>query len=244
MGTAQLVFEGVLPEVTWPEVTSVTWQEVTSVTWLEVTSITCHVRKYVLRMRNRLRNIYPSGAFWPEVTKSPDRKRPCPEVVLTRSMFYACPAFSPRFFLSSSNMATGCDRRSLDPFGVPLGVCMRNRKLRNTRSDRRSRDPFGSVIEVFSTTSASYNHRKPRVLYLAWLPELPTHVLYLAMWLELALVICPLLFSYSVYIGCVVLQGCPSPMTFYELALIIFFFLSFLLFILSFFFFSYNMFHK
>jgi hypothetical protein len=31
----------------------------------------------------------------------------------------------------------------------------------------------------------------------------------------------PLLFSYSVYIGCVVLQGCPSPMTFYELALII-----------------------
>ena len=25
--------------------------------------------------------------------------------------------FSPRFFLSSSNMATGCDLRSLDPFG-------------------------------------------------------------------------------------------------------------------------------
>ena len=25
------------------------------------------------------------------------------------------PGFSPLFFLSSSNMATGCDRRSLDP---------------------------------------------------------------------------------------------------------------------------------
>ena len=38
-------------------------------------------------------------------------------------------------------MATGCDGRSLDPFGVPLGVRMRNRKLCNTRSD-----PFGSVL--------------------------------------------------------------------------------------------------
>ena len=27
------------------------------------------------------------------------------------------PGFFPRFFLSSSNMATGCDLRSLDPFG-------------------------------------------------------------------------------------------------------------------------------
>jgi hypothetical protein len=33
----------------------------------EVTSVI--VRKYVLRMRNRkLRHIYPSGVFWPEVT--------------------------------------------------------------------------------------------------------------------------------------------------------------------------------
>jgi hypothetical protein len=85
------------------------------------------------------------------------------------------------FFLSSSNMATGCDQRSLDPFGVPLGVCMRNRKLCNSRSDRRSRESFGSVHGVFSTTSASYNPRKPRVLYSAW-------------WLELALVICPFYF--------------------------------------------------
>jgi hypothetical protein len=65
-------------------------------------------------------------------------------------------------------MATECDRRSLDPLRGSLGVRMRNRKLRNTRSDRRSRDPFGSVLVVFSTTAASYNPRKPRVIYLAW----------------------------------------------------------------------------
>ena len=58
-------------------------------------------------MHNRkLRNIHHSGDFWPEVTKSRDRKRPCPEVVLTRSRFCACPAFSPRFFLSSSTVVT------------------------------------------------------------------------------------------------------------------------------------------
>ena len=117
------------------------------------------------------------------------------------------PGFFLRFFLSSSNMATGCDLRSLDPFGVPLGVLMRNRKLHNTGSDRRSLDPFGSVHGVFSMTSASYNHRKPRILYLAWwlelntrilylawLLELNTRVLYLAWWLELALVICTFYF--------------------------------------------------
>jgi hypothetical protein len=101
-----------------------------------------------------------------------------PEVALTGSRFCACPAFSPRFFLSSSTMVT---EGQLTPFGVPLDVRMRNRKLRNTRNDRKSRDPFGSVLGVFSTTSASYNHRKPHVLYLAW-------------WLELALVICPFYF--------------------------------------------------
>jgi hypothetical protein len=61
MGTAQVTFEGVLPEVTWPEVTLVTWPI--------VTSVTCPVRKYVLRMRNRkLRHIRPSRVLWPEVT--------------------------------------------------------------------------------------------------------------------------------------------------------------------------------
>jgi hypothetical protein len=66
MGISQVAFAGVLPEVT----------------WLEVTLVTCPVRKYVMRMRNRkLRNILPSGAFSPEVTsgshvtgRDPDRK--------------------------------------------------------------------------------------------------------------------------------------------------------------------------
>ena len=147
--------------------------------WPEVTSVTCPVRKYVLSMHNRkLRHIRPSGVFWPEMSKSHDRKWICPEPVLAGSMFCSCPVFSRVFFLRSSNMATECDRRSLDPLRGSLGVRMRNRKLRNTRSDRRSRDPFGSVLVVFSTTAASYNPRKPRVIYLAW-------------WLELALVICP-----------------------------------------------------
>jgi hypothetical protein len=61
------------------------------------------------------------------------------------------------------HMATGCDQRLLEPLQGSLGVSMRNWKLCNTRSDRRSRDPFGSVIGVFSTTSASYSHRKFRV---------------------------------------------------------------------------------
>ena len=85
------------------------WPEVT---WPEMMSVTCPVRKYVLRMRNRkLRHIRPSGAFWPVVTKSRDRKRPWPEVGSAHARIF------PRFFLSSSssNMATGCDRRSRDP---------------------------------------------------------------------------------------------------------------------------------
>ena len=95
-------------------------------------------RKYVLRMRNRkLHNIRPSGAFWPEVTSVTWPEVACPEVALSWSMFCACPAFSPRFFLSSSNMATGCDQKSVDPFGVSLGVRMHNRKLCNTRSSSK-----------------------------------------------------------------------------------------------------------
>jgi hypothetical protein len=55
--------------------------------WTEVTSVICTVRKYVLRMRNRkLRHILPSGAFWPEVRKSRDRKSHCPEVALTGAL--------------------------------------------------------------------------------------------------------------------------------------------------------------
>ena len=77
MGTAQVAFAGVLPEVT----------------WLEVTLVTCHVRKYVLRMHNRkLCNILLSRAFSPEVT--------WPEETLTESMFCASPDFSRVFFLT------------------------------------------------------------------------------------------------------------------------------------------------
>jgi hypothetical protein len=80
----------------------VTGSDVGHVTWSDVSHMTRSdpVRKYVLRMCNRkLRNIRPSRAFWPEVTKARDRKRLCPEVVLTGSRFCACPAFSRVFFL-------------------------------------------------------------------------------------------------------------------------------------------------
>jgi hypothetical protein len=80
------------PEVMWPEVTSVTWPE--------LTLVTCPVQKCVLRMCNqKLRNIRLSVAFWPEVTKSRDRKRPCPEALITGSRCCACPVSPPRFFL-------------------------------------------------------------------------------------------------------------------------------------------------
>jgi hypothetical protein len=52
------------------------------------------VRKYFLRMSNwKLRNIRPSGVFWPEAT--PDRK-----------YVLRMPGFFPRFFLSSSTVVT------------------------------------------------------------------------------------------------------------------------------------------
>jgi hypothetical protein len=131
-----------------------------------------HARKYVLRMCNRkLRHIRLSGAFWPEVTSVT-----WPEVALIWSRFCACPAFSRVFFLVVVTWLPDITEGHLTTLGVPLIV-----RLRNTRSDRRSRDPFGSIFGVFSMTSASYNPRKPRVLYLVWL-------------LELALVICPFYF--------------------------------------------------
>ena len=112
MGTAQAIFAVVLcGGATGSDVSHVTGRDVNH--WN---------RKYALRMRNRkLLHIHPSGVFWPEVTKSRDRKRPCPEAVLIGSRFCACPAFPPRFFLSSSTMATGCDLRSLDPLRGSLG---------------------------------------------------------------------------------------------------------------------------
>jgi hypothetical protein len=117
------------------------------------------------------------GLFDRKWRQSRDQKMPCPEAVLIGSRFCACPAFSPRaFFLSSSTMATGCDQGSLDPFGFPW-VCTCATPVVTEGHVTH----FGSVLGVFSTTSASYDHRKPCVLYLAW-------------WLELALVICPFYF--------------------------------------------------
>ena len=143
---------------------------------VEVTSVTCPVKKYVLRMRSRM--LSPFHRKWQShVTgRGPVRKWPC-----------AWPVFPAFFSLSSSTVLTwlpDVTEGHLTPFGVPLWVRMYN------RSDQRSRDPFGSVLGVFSTMSASHNHRK-----------------------------FPLLFSCSVYIyiyiyiyiGYVLLQFCLRP---------------------------------
>jgi hypothetical protein len=97
------------------------------------------------------------------------------------------PGFCPRFFFSSSNMATECDRRSLDPFGVLLGV--RNRKLCNTRSSSKQCWLGCSLRRPRPITIVN-----PRPIF--------------SMVTGTSLCYLPLLFSYSVYIGCVVLQGC------------------------------------
>ena len=89
-----------------------------------------------------------------------------------RKQVLRMPGFSPRFFLSSSNMATGCDLRSLNPFWVPLG--MRNRKLCNTRSSSKQ-------------CWLGCSLRRPRPITLGN----PASYIQL---LELALVICPFYF--------------------------------------------------
>ena len=91
-----------------------------------------------------------------------------------RKYVLCMPGFFPRFFPLSSTVVTWLP-------DVIKGHLTPSGKLHNTPSDLRSRDPFGSVLGVLSTTSASYDHRKPSILYLAWL-------------LELALVICPFYF--------------------------------------------------
>jgi hypothetical protein len=90
MGTDKATFEVVL----WGGATGsdVTGSDISHVTGSDP------VRKYIMRMRNRkLGHIRPSGAFWSEVTKSRDWKRPCPEVALTGSRFCAFPVFSRVF---------------------------------------------------------------------------------------------------------------------------------------------------
>jgi hypothetical protein len=68
--------EVVLPEVTWPEVTSVTWPEVTMSGSMFCACATgnCAISALV-------------GPFDRKWRQSRDRKRPCPEVILTGSRF-------------------------------------------------------------------------------------------------------------------------------------------------------------
>ena len=110
-----------------------------------------------------------SALMWPFDRKwrqSRYRKRSCPKWPWPEVCSAHARLFYPRFFLSSSNMAT-------EGHLIPSGSleCTQP-KLRNTCSDRRSRDPlwkcpWGVLYDV-------------RILYLAWSPELSTRVLYLA----------------------------------------------------------------
>ena len=89
----------------WPEVTSVTWpEEAMSVSmFCACATGSCAISALV-------------WAFWLEVTSVT-----WPEEALSGSRLCACPIF-PAVFLNSSNMATGCDRRSFDPSEFPW-VC-------------------------------------------------------------------------------------------------------------------------
>jgi hypothetical protein len=119
-----------------------------------------HVRKYILRMGNGSCAISALvGAFWPEVTKSRDRKRPCPEVSLIGSRFCACPDFSRAFFLVV--VATWLPKVTWPPSGLSWVYATGSCATSVMTEDHVT--PFGSVHGVFSTTSASYN---PIFLYL------------------------------------------------------------------------------
>jgi hypothetical protein len=81
MGTAQLVIE--VERCGGATGSDVTGSDMSGSDVSQVTG-NDHIWKYVLRMRNRkLRHIRPGKAFSPEVTKSRDWKRPCPEVALS-----------------------------------------------------------------------------------------------------------------------------------------------------------------
>ena len=86
---------------------------------------------------------------------------------------------------------------------------MRNRKLRNTRSDRRSRDPLEVSLWcslrrprlIFSMVTGT---KHPRLIFsmVTWTKH-PRPIFSMVTGTSLGYL--PLLFSYSVYIGCVVL---------------------------------------
>ena len=67
---------------------------------------------------------------------------------------------------------------------------------------------YNMLVRVFSTTSASYNLLRTSS-FTGYLPfPRHFHILYYSVCIYIYMYIC-----------CVVLQGCPSPITFYELAL-------------------------
>jgi hypothetical protein len=103
-------------------------------------------------------------------------------VALTGSRSCACPAFSRVFFLVvEPDVTKGHLTPSEFPWVCATPVVTEGHVI-----------PLGNGRGVFSTTSASYNPRKPLVLYLVT----GTSLGYL-----------PLLFSYSVYKGVSVLTG-------------------------------------
>ena len=151
MGTAQLVFA----------VERCGGSTGSHVTGSDVSHVPCQ-EVYSAYAQPEVAPYPPQWGHLPEVTKSHDRKWPCPEAALIGSRFCACPAFSRVFFLVVVPWLPDVTEGHLTPFGVHLGVRMRNQKLCNTRSSKQC------WLGVFSTTSASYDHRKPRIQYLAW----------------------------------------------------------------------------
>ena len=140
---------GEQPEVTWTEVTSVTWQEVT--------------------LSGSMFCVCATGSCAISALVGPFHRKGQSHVTgraLTRSLFCACPAFSRAFFLSNSTMITGCDQRSLDRFGVPLGG--RNRKLCNTGSSSKQ-CWLGCFLRrprlIFSRASGT---KHPRPIFSYW----------------------------------------------------------------------------
>jgi hypothetical protein len=140
--------EGVLPEVTWPEVTLVTWRKwhkSRALSW----SMFCACTTGSCAISALVRSFWPKwqSQWQSHVTgRGSVRKGPCPEVVLTGSRFCACPAFPRVFFLEIVTWLPDVIQGHLTPFEALLGVRMRNRKMCNICNDRRPRDPFGSVL--------------------------------------------------------------------------------------------------
>ena len=87
MGTDKTIFAEVLWGATGSDVTR---SSVSHVTGSDVN----YVFGSMCICNRKLRNIRPSGAFWPEVTQSRNRKRPCPEVCSAHA-----PIFPVFFFL-------------------------------------------------------------------------------------------------------------------------------------------------